>query len=294
MTRPSRIPALPRPESPFVCGVTMHLYDTFRSFRRRASDSLSSFTLVFLLLALSYTLTACANPCCIQLPTSYLDGTHPSTPSRATIENLAARNARSAQQSLITFSADTVLDPGSPTVYSRLPEYRELTEHQKRLVATLPFPSLTHCATQQSLCWKSFAHAHRPVAAIFYMVTFILERTPAASGSLIERVASIEGVLVGDRVEHEHRGTRCIVDGWRLHLRLRDMTQQDLTHFRRDSYVHPTHSVFGFTGNYRMPRGARPISNLFLTTLTPPRTPIWTRDGRCGITTRRRRRSIAS
>ena len=220
------------------------------------------------------TTLACTPPCCVQLPQPHLATAD--TPTQDPLRTPAAISdirpptpnisAIFSTQSSASIPLDTVLDSGPPTVYTQLPEYEDLTHNQKRLAGTLSFPTLTNCPpTQRPACWRTFAWDHRPVAAIFYMVTFVLERTLVGSASLIERVHSIEGILVGDRVEHDHEGgTRCIVDGWRLHLRLNGMTDQALADFRDDDYAHPTHRVFGFTRNYRMARGGAPHLQLVL------------------------------
>ena len=97
--------------------------------------------------------------------------------------------------------------------------------------------------------------------ATFYMITYVLAKTPYLGTPLIERVTSIECLLVGSSHNHYHRRTDAThtVTGWRMHLTINGITTAQLEEEGWDKplplplplRVHHTHRVFGYTNSYR-------------------------------------------
>ena len=153
---------------------------------------------------------------------------------------------------------------GNDTVYQLLPMFSQLSPAQEHLLKSLPQCGRVSNATE---CWYELSNSER---ATFFMITFALEHTTIPGGRLVDKVSSIEGILVGNRTEHTHMtGRTAYVDGWRLHLMLDDALDGavDLPDWSRDRLpTHPTHTVFDYTEVYRDHRGSTgPFLQLVLT-----------------------------
>ena len=132
--------------------------------------------------------------------------------------------------------------------YDRLPSWAELSSQQQRLLKT-------YAGCPSGLwadCWQQLSEDLR---AVFFMITYALERTSLQSAPLIQHVVSIEGVLVPARVDHHHTLTnvKTTVDGWRIHLLIQGISVTDLVNakWKRDSIVVGTHSAFAYTQSFR-------------------------------------------
>ena len=135
--------------------------------------------------------------------------------------------------------------------YEVVPSYDKLTWQQRRLVQSLPSCSTT---SRTEDCWEY--GLSRAARATFFMITYVLEHTDFNGRPFIGRVTSVEGLLAAPRVRHEHvlTGATREVDGWRMHLMLDGVSSTQLDQDgwdRSTTFVHPTHTTFGYEYSYR-------------------------------------------
>lgn len=132
-------------------------------------------------------------------------------------------------------------------VYSQLPLWNELSAEQHRLVRTA-----TTCPSGDwPACWEQLSEDAR---AVFFMITYSMERTLVGGAPLIRHVQEIEGILVPQPSRHHHSPTNVTktVDGWRIHLMLNGLTPKSLSDWDRGTgTAHGTHSDFDYTVSFR-------------------------------------------